>query len=355
MRLPRPRALIALLVAIALGVAAASARRPAHGPVTVLSGPTMGTRYAVTIGAALDPHARDQALAAVGRELARVDAVMSNWRADSEVERLNRSPTTSPIAVSRELAEVVAIAEHVSDLSAGAFDITVAPVVRAWGFGSSREVLAQPNDEALARAAAAVGYRLLDLAPAQGLLTKRRPDTTCDLSGVAPGYAADRIASALAALGHADVLVDIGGEIKALGHRPGGAPWRVAVSAPPTGNGRDATWAPGVGATVALSGLALATSGDYRDFRVDHDGQRLTHLIDPRTARPVRHALASATVVHPSAANADALATAMMVLGPEGALALADRQHLAAYFILRKADGSFEPRQTREFAALRAD
>jgi thiamine biosynthesis lipoprotein ApbE len=161
---------------MALGVAAASARRPAHGPVTVLSGPTMGTRYAATIGAALDPHARAQALAAVGRELARVDAVMSNWRADSEVEWLNRSPTTSQIAVSRELAEVVAIAEHVSDLSAGAFDITVAPVVRAWGF----------------------------------------------------------------------------------------------------------------------------------------DGQRLTHLIDPRTARPVRHALASATVVHPSAANADALATAMM-------------------------------------------
>jgi thiamine biosynthesis lipoprotein len=200
-----------------------------------------------------------------------------------------------------------------------------------------------------------VGYRLIDVEPARASLTKRRTDTTCDLSGIAPGYAADRIAAALGALGHEDVLVDVGGEIKALGHRPGGAAWRVAVGTPRTGDDRGAAAGRPVAATVALSGLALATSGDYQDFRIGAGGRRLTHIIDPRTARPVEHALASATVVRPSAAEADALATALMVLGPHEGQALAEREHLAAYFIVRHADGTFEPRQTRAFAALRAD
>lgn len=134
-----PRVLVPLLVVACLGAAALHGCR-ARPQVTTLVGPTMGGRYAVTIGAVLSSEARAEAAAAVERELARVDALMSNWRADSEVERLNRSRVTSPIAVSRELAEVVAIAGHVSDLSAGAFDVTVGPVVRAWGFGSSRPI-----------------------------------------------------------------------------------------------------------------------------------------------------------------------------------------------------------------------
>ena len=355
MRLLPPRLLVPLLVAAALGAAAASAHRAARSSVTVLDGPAMGARYSVTIGSVLDARAKARAAAVVSGELARIDALMSNWRADSEVERVNRSRTTAPIAVSRELAELVAIARRVSGVSGGAFDITVAPVVQAWGFGPSRELITQPTDAQLALARVAVGYRLLDVAPAQRTLTKRRPDTSCDLSGVAPGYAADRIAAALAALGHRDLLVDVGGEIKALGRRPDGSPWRVAVAAPPRSEDADSWTARDAAATVALSGLALATSGDYRDFRIDASGRRQPHIIDPRTARPVRHALASATVVRPSAADADALATALMVLGPDEGAALAEREHLAAYFIVRGTGGSFETRQTRAFAALRAD
>lgn len=355
MRLASPRSLVALLVLAGLGAAALRAGRPARPPATVLSGPAMGARYSVTIGAALDRAARDRAAGVVSRELARADAVMSNWRADSEIERFNRQRSTAPVAVSPELAQVVAIARRVSDASAGAFDITAAPVVRAWGFGPSPALVTRPTDERLASAAAAVDYRLLDVALVPASLTKRRPDTMCDLSGVAPGYAADRIAAALSDLGHRDVLVDIGGEIKALGHRPGGGPWRVAVATPHAGEDRDPSAAPSVAATVGLSGLALATSGDYRDFRVDASAQRQSHIVDPRTARPVRHALASATVVHASAAEADALATALMVLGPDRGLAFAEREGLAAYFIVRLGEASFETRQTLAFAALRAD
>jgi thiamine biosynthesis lipoprotein len=355
MRLASPRLLVALLVVAGLGAAALHAGRSARPLATVLSGPALGARYSVTIGAVLAPETRARATAAVSRELERVDLLMSNWRADSEIEWVNRHRATSPIPVSRELAELVAIARRVSDVSAGAFDITVAPVVQAWGFGPSRALVARPTDAKLASARAAVDYRLLDVELEPGTLTKRRPETACDLSGVAPGYAADRVAAALSALGYRDVLVDIGGEIKALGHRPGGGPWRVAVAAPHAGEDRDPSAAPPVAATVGLSGLALATSGDYRDFRVDASGQRQSHIIDPRTARPVRHALASATVVHTSAAEADALATALMVLGPDEGRALAERQHLAAYFIVRLGDASFETRQTRAFAALRAD
>ena len=355
MRLASPRSLVALLVVAGLGAAALRAGRPAHPPVTVLSGPAMGARYSVTIGAALDREATSRAASAVSRELARVDELMSNWRADSEIERFNRQRSTAPVAVSPDLAEVVAIARRVSDASAGAFDITVAPLVRAWGFGPSRSLVAQPTDVQLAAAGTAVGYRLLDVEPGPGTLRKRHPETQCDLSGVAPGYAADRIAAALSDLGHRDVLVDIGGEIKPLGHRPDGGPWRVAVSTPNAAGGQAPSASPAVAATVGLSGLALATSGDYRDFRVDASGQRQSHIIDPRTARPVSHALASATVVHPGAAEADALATALMVLGPDEGHALAERQHLAAYFIVRLGEASFETRQTQAFAALRAD
>jgi thiamine biosynthesis lipoprotein len=180
--------------------------------------------------------------------------------------------------------------------------------------------------------------------PAAGTLTKARPDVVCDLSALAKGYAVDRVAGALRALGHGSFLVEIGGELRARGRKLDGSLWRVAIEAPDP-----ATHS--LYRTVSLEDRAMATSGDYRKF-YRAEGRWLSHLIDPRTARPVDHGLASVSVVHPEAVWADAWATALIVSGPEQGPEVAEREGLAAHFIVREADGSFAERSTRAFEQL---
>jgi thiamine biosynthesis lipoprotein len=250
---------------------------------------------------------------------------------------------------------VLAAAERVSALSGGAFDVTVAPLIDAWGFGPRQSLLATPSDAEIAAARAAVGYRRLAIDASRGTVARMHPGIRCDLSAIAPGYAADRVAEALAALGHRNVLVDIGGEIKALGRRPDGTAWRVGIASPTASATADDLASMPVSATVALADdLSLATSGDYRNFFVDAAGVRRSHVIDPRTGRPVSHGLASVTVVTRRAIDADAFATALMVLGPVEGWALATREHLAAQFIVRRDARRFETRQTPAFTAMRA-
>lgn len=332
-----------LALAGALGVAACGGPLPTAEPVE-LSGPTMGTRYSVRLSGPLDGQARRSAVAAIAGELARVDELLSTWRDDSEISRLNRQPPGEPFPVSRETAEVLATAKRISELSEGAFDVTVGALVRAWGFGPEPLIPVPPTADELAEARAGVGSHRFDLDPRERSVIRRHARTSLDLSGIAPGFAADRVAAALVALGHRSLLVDVGGEIKAVGRRPDGSPWRVGVNA----GGQ-------LGVTVPLDDLALATSGDGANFYVDETGTRRSHIVDPRSGEPVSHRLASATVVHRRAADADALATALMVLGPRDGLALAERERLAAYFVVRGGDGRLEALETRTFAALRSD
>jgi thiamine biosynthesis lipoprotein len=166
-----------------------------------------------------------------------------------------------------------------------------------------------------------------------------------DLDGIAPGIAVDRIADRLETLGIGDYLVELGGEVRARGRSPAGRPWRVAVEAPLPGQRRPY-------ALVDLDRMGVSTSGDYRDFR-DLDGRRFSHTIDPRTAAPLAHGLASVTVLHPSAAAADAWATALMVLGPEEGMALARRLDLAVLFIDRAPDGTLVESATPGFERFR--
>jgi thiamine biosynthesis lipoprotein len=177
-----------------------------------------------------------------------------------------------------------------------------------------------------------VGYRKLAARVNPSALRKSSPSLEIDLDGIAPGIAVDRIATRLEALGIRDYLVEIGGEVRARGRSAAGRPWRVAVEAPLEGR-RQAH------AVVEIDGIGVSTSGDYRDFRVVA-GRRISHTIDPRTAAPVTHGLASVTVLHRSAAAADAWATALMVLGPDEGMVVARRQDLAALFLMRKPDGS---------------
>jgi thiamine biosynthesis lipoprotein len=175
-------------------------------------------------------------------------------------------------------------------------------------------------------------------------LVKSHPETVCDLSAIAKGYGVDALSDALLGLGHRDHLVEIGGELKSRGRRPDGRSWRVAIEVPEPGTGRE------VHRVIPLADRGMATSGDYRNY-YEQDGLRISHTIDPRSGHPIRHAVASVTVLHPQAMLADAWATALNVLGPEEGFALAERQRLAAYFILREKGGTFGIRETAAFAA----
>jgi thiamine biosynthesis lipoprotein len=311
-----------------------------------LDGHTMGTTYSVTVARMPAGATRDALQAVIDGALAEVNEHLSTYDPKSEISAFNASRRTDAVAVSPQLRAIAALAAEVSAASDGAFDITVGPLVRAWGFGGGPGG-AQPVERAsLDTIRESTGYRKLEL-PADGhTLRKTAPALELDVNGIAPGYAVDLIAERFNALGVHDYLVELGGEIRARGRSPGGRPWRVAVEVPRSGVREPYT-------LVELDDMSVSTSGDYRDFRIIGK-RRVSHTIDPRTGEPVTHRLASVCVVHPSAARADAYATALMVLGPDAGLALARRLRLAALFIVRDvAGGGFTERSTPEFERLR--
>lgn len=304
--------------------------------VTALRGPTMGTYYSVKFG-------EDAAgVALVQRETAQVlthvDALMSTYRPDSELSAFNATPSTGWTEMSADTRTVIDEALRVGDLTQGAFDVTVGPLVNLWGFGATGNPLAVPDDEALADAARAVDYRLL---AARGRSVRKSvPALHADLSGIAKGYAVDRLAALLDRRGIESYLIEVGGELRAHGRKPDGLPWRVGIERPVPG-------ARSVYRAVNLHDRAIATSGDYRNFFL-HEGQRYSHTVDPRTARPVIHTLASVSVIAETAMTADAFSTAIMVLGPDAGYEFARSHDLAATLIAHRGDG-FEERWTPAF------
>ena len=340
---PRRRLLLQGVGAALLAAGCGDARRAQ--PALAFGGPTMGSTYSVKIaGAALAPAQADAARAAVAAALDGVVARMSAYREDSEVTRVNRHRGATPVPVSADTFAVLALAREVSEASGGAFDITVAPAVNAWGFGPGGARRVVPESE-LATLRPRVGWERLALDPATSSVRKAGPDVAVDLSGIAKGYAVDVAARALDDLGLADYLVEAGGEIRTRGRNASGEPWQIAIERPDAVPQRAQR-------IVPLSGLAMATSGDYRIY-FERDGVRYCHEIDPDTGRPIRHALASASVVAATCGAADAWATALMVLGPERGLKLAEARGLAAHFIVREGDALREF-STTGFAALGA-
>ena len=334
------------LAAALLALPAGCSRGP--GPLQ-LSGPTMGTTYSVSIPRLPDDTDRATVEAVIADVLREADQHLSGWNDRSELVRFNNSSSTDWQPVSPVLLESVEQAQAVSRATHGTFDITVGPVVRAWGFGAGASAHAGPSApaaETLAHLRAHVGYEKLELRPAPPALRKSTPGLEIDLDGIAPGWAVDRIAARFERIGIRDYLVELGGEVLAKGANAEGRRWRVAVETPQAGE-RQAY------AVIELDGVGVSTSGDYRDYR-EVDGRRISHTIDPRSGAPVEHGLASVTVVRESVAEADAWATALMVLGPEEGMALARRERLAALFIRRgERPGGFVAEETPEFARLR--
>ncbi len=317
-----------------------------RGPVVhVFTGQTMGTVYTVKVIAPPVGDFSSVAMEQVIRDrLEEVNALMSTYDPDSQLSRFNRHASDAPFPVDAPVAGVFAIALEVSRQSGGAFDITVGPLVNAWGFGPDPPA-SPPDDAAIEGLRARVGYQHLEMTE-DGHLRKHLPDLYCDLSAVAKGYAVDRVAEALDARGIAHYMIEVGGEVRARGENERGVPWRIGIERPDPDRRA-------VARVVALRDMALATSGDYRNFRVV-DGVRQSHTIDPRTGRPVAHALASVSVFHPECAWADAYATAIMALGPDEGLAFARRHGIAALFFLHDGRDGFTEITTPAFEAMMA-
>ncbi len=331
-------------LSLALAALCGCASREPPPAALELSGPTMGTSYRVTLpGAPRDDGAIG---AAVRQALDRVDALMSTYRADSEVSRLNRHESSEPLSISAETHAVLAAAQEISSATGGAFDITVGPLVDAWGFGPE-ETSAPPSAETVRGLMERTGWQKLVLDAQGPAVRKTVPQLRIDLSAIAKGYAVDLVAEALERLGYRQYLVEVGGEIRAAGRRADGDLWRVGVERPDS-TGRS------VHRILPLSDTAVATSGNYRNFR-EADGQRFGHVLDPRTGRPTANRVVSATVLDPSAMRADALATALLVLGENDGMALAEREDLAVLLLVEGDGESLSEFKSAKFRAKMED
>ena len=302
-------------------------RRPDPEPPTWrFSGSAFGTTYAVQVvpGASAEPSEAIER--AIADKIETVNTHMSTYHSDSELSTLNRSDALSDSPLSAGLTEVLKEALRIHALSGGAFDVTIGPLVNAWGFGP--EVVTPPSEEALKAARAKVGSDKLSLDEQAETLTRKQQGLYIDLSAIAKGYAVDIIGEAIEGLGYSRYLVEIGGEVRARGDNAKGRPWSVGVERP-DGGVQD------VSESVPLPNLSIATSGNYRNVRLV-DGKAVTHILDARTGEPVSHGLGSVSVLHPSCMSADGLATALYVLGPEEGLALAKRHDIAALFLVPK-------------------
>ncbi|MDT7836657.1 FAD:protein FMN transferase [Aquabacterium sp. OR-4] len=317
-------------------------------PCHRLAGASMGTHWSALFHAPPSvPLARvRQALQA---ELDRVDTEMSTWRPDSALMRFNRAPAGSRHVLPLAFAQVLDAALRVARASGGAFDPCAGALVGHWGFG--------PGADGRTPAYQATGFQpplqaetadALHPPPARGQAAWdalawsadtaqiTQPGGIClDLCAIAKGHAVDRLSRCLAALGCTHHLVDVGGELSGQGLRPSGLPWWVDLEPPEPGlDPRHLPWA---ATRLALHGLAVATSGDYRRHYTDARGRRCSHTLDPRRGEPIRHGVASVSVLHPQALWADGWSTALLVLGPEAGLALARCQGLAARWLQRPA------------------
>lgn len=311
----------------------------ARGDACELRGRTMGTDWRVQLCGELPPQSwlRQD----LQQTLDRLDAQMSHWAPDSDLGVFNRRPAGTWQPVPGAFFDVLRHALETARASDGACDPTIGALVNLWGFGPAPKRDAPPTDDDIERARARCGWQRLELDEANRRVFQPG-GVELDLSCIAKGYAVDAAAERLLALGLEHFLIEIGGELRGGGWKADGSPWWGELETPEGAGERT---------LVALHGLSLATSGDYRQF-FEHAGTRYAHTLDPRTGRPVAHAPASVSVLHPSCMQADVQATVLSVLGVDAGLAYADARGLAALFVLRQADGRTTEHMSRAAAAM---
>ncbi|AIG02111.1 ApbE family lipoprotein [Pseudomonas fluorescens] len=305
-------------------------------------GSTMGSTYSIKYVRSPGTPVAGLVQPEVERILAEVDRQMSTYRSDSDIERFNDLPANVCRPMPEPILHLVRIGEQLSQASGGAFDLTVEPLLNLWGFGPQARQVKVPDPMALAQARQRVGYQHLRI---DGNQLCKDAAVQVDFNSIAAGYTVDRIAERLEQVGIQGYLVEVTGELKASGRKPDGTPWRVALEEP-----RDDQQV--AERIIAVDGFGVSTSGDYRNY-FQQDGRRYSHTLDARTGAPITHHLASVTVLDASALMADGLSTLLLVLGPEEGWDYAEKQGIAAFFVMREGD-AFVTRSNKVFEQLTA-
>ncbi len=264
-----------------------------------------------------------------------IDNSLSPFNKNSIITAINENRDTCP---DEQFLEVFNLAQDISKITNGSFDITVAPLVNAWGFGFKQGI--KVDSLTIDSLLQYVGYR--DVSIKDGKISKQHPQTMLDCSAIAKGYGCDRIAHLFNSIGIDNYMIEIGGEVVAKGKNDKNKRWSIGISKPTDDTSGTNTQLQEI---LQISGRSIATSGNYRNFRYE-DGRKVSHTIDPRTGHPVAHTLLSATVIADNCATADAYATAFMVMGIDEAMKICNKQSLEAYFIYSTPDGSIATQET---------
>lgn len=299
---------------------------------TTNSGHIFGTQYNIKYKSVEDLHNEIKAT------LIQVDNSLSMFNRSSIISAFNNNRDTT---ANEMFTEVFNLAQEISAKTGGAFDITVAPLVNAWGFGFNEGEL--PDSATVEELRSKVGYTTVALV--DGKLVKQDPGTMLDCSAIAKGFGCDMVARMFDSRNITDYMIEIGGEVVTKGLNDRGTAWNISISKPTentTGSHNDHQ------RIVAISGKAMATSGNYRNFRIEN-GKKYAHTIDPRTGHPVQHSLLSATVIAENCATADAYATSFMVMGLEKAIEQCKKDSIEAFFIYSNEDGALQTYATEGF------
>ena len=300
-------------------------------------GYAMGTKWHATVVASSEYNAKE-INKAIASALAQVDNLMSTYKETSELSKLNKGLLKTKI--SEETFFVLDKALGVAKSSDGAFDPTIMPIVNLWGFGPDPAPNQIPTEDSITKALSNIGWEKIKLNKTTLEIEKKDSDLQIDLSAIAKGYSCDLAGSYLENMGIKRYMIEVGGEICLKGSSPKDRPWRLAIDSPSE---------KGFERVIELNNGGLATSGDYRNTRV-YNGKIYSHTIDPRSGHPTQHNLASVTVLAPTCVEADAIATACMVLGGEASLIwINSLQDIEALLIRRTKEGQYLATTTKGF------
>ncbi len=289
-----------------------------------LEGSAQGTTYHISYWSEL-PVDGKEIEAAVKNELDTIDKTLSNYRPDSVIETFNSTENTDSQAVGNEIVALVRIAKTVHQATQGCFDLTIKPMFELWGFRGDE--LTIPDDATLLKTLSRIGIEKLEVID-ETHLRKKQADLKVDLSSIAQGYSVGKISRVLEQKGITNYLVEIGGELKTRGQKPDSQAWRIAVERPLPGEQTMQK----IITMPKESPMAVMTSGTYRHY-FDHEGKRYSHILDARTGRPVTHDLVSITVIHEDPTIADAWDTALLCLGQQDGMKVANAEKIPALFI----------------------
>ncbi|MYM59624.1 FAD:protein FMN transferase ApbE [Vibrio sp. OCN044] len=297
-----------------------------------LSGPTMGTTYNIKYIVAENQPTPDVVQKEVDRLLEQVNDQMSTYRTDSELSLFNQSESSQPFEVSPQTATVVKEAIRLNNLTLGALDVTVGPLVNLWGFGPEARPEVVPSDNELKKRKAETGIEHLSVNG--NALSKDIPSLYVDLSTIAKGWGVDVVADYIESQGILNYMVEVGGEMRLKGLNREGVKWRIAIEKPTVDERA-------IQEIIEPGDMAIATSGDYRNY-FEKEGVRYSHIINPQTGKPINHKVVSVTVLDKSSMTADGLATGLMVLGEDKGMKVANDNNIPVFMIVKSSDGFIE-------------